>query len=134
MARLRFLVEVESIGDVANAAANLRSCINIGLMAGRCVNFASVNVIVDPYQPDPVDPHGEHGMADGVGGGAVRDDAAALGLVPARPTPLHQPEKRPATCSCYMGASAQPYAHEPSCPVHPRYVDTELSSVDRSPD
>lgn len=137
----RFVVEVKFEADDFNSASSL-----CGLLFGHTLHRANFwgerrfSVSVPIVQPDPVDSHGKHGMADGVGGGCVCGEpecntiTSGACLAGARPFTVGQPKKRPATCSCYMGASAQPYAHEPSCPVHPRYVDTELSSVDRSPD
>lgn len=88
--------------------------------------------------PDPVDAHGKHGVADGDGSqpsdyDSYRNRLVELGMVTPGLVAPHQPEKRPATCACDIGAGAQPYAHEPSCPVHPRYVDTGLSDADRTP-
>lgn len=95
------------------------------------IGYACTSLSCDAGKPDPVDAHGKHGVADGHGGGSsfVLQPGQCLdnvGMVDLGPAPIHQPEERPAACACYMGATAQPFAHEPSCPVHPRYADTQL--------
>lgn len=112
-----------------------RACDIAGELYGRMEGRPSVRLSI--HVPDPVDAHGKHGVADGdaivsrnVDGSITR--MADGRMVTVGGTPLHQPEKRPATCACDIGAGAQPYAHEPSCPVHPRYVDTGLSDADRT--
>ncbi len=81
--------------------------------------------------PNTVDAHGKYGVADGAGYVPYADlhkhaRVVNVGMADARPATIHQPEERPATCACYVGSGATPYAHEPSCPVHPRYADTQL--------
>lgn len=138
MALLKFAIEIESINDPSLAAYALRGCILCGMGNGWYRDFTSYGLSVTPYQPNPVDAHGEHGMAHGVSfDDSIRSQSIGrmvnVGLDDVGPSPLHQPEKHPAACACCMGAGAQPYAHEPSCPVHPRYVDTGLSDADKPP-
>ncbi len=108
------------------------------LTANRSVFMAaSDSLSITPLLSDPVDAHGEHGMADRLNHEPIRavlDIARVAGLVvdAPRPAPLHQPEECAATCSCYMGAAAQPFAHEPSCALHPRFVHPRLSNGDET--
>lgn len=107
----------------------------IGELYTRLEGRASVRLSI--HVPDPVDTHGEHEVAHRTTYDAV-PVVRSIGGVPnlvldvVGTTTVCEPEKRPATCACCMGAGAQPYAHEPSCPVHPRYVDTGLSDDDRT--
>lgn len=101
----------------------------IGELYTRMESGPSVRIAV--HVPNALVNDGKHGVADGdrPSDGElafVTDGLVKLGVDAARAFALHQSEKRPAACACYMGAGAKPYAHEPSCPVHPRYADTQL--------
>lgn len=130
MARLRFVLEVES-ADGAPSATIHRLLVEHLLDWPDNRPSPGGNFSLTPYLPDPVDAHGKHGMADGAGYVPYADlhkhaRVVNVGMADARPATIHQPEERPATCACYVGSGATPYAHEPSCPVHPRYADTQL--------
>ncbi len=136
MAKMRFMVEVSANGKPENVAHALNYAFCVGLVMGDGGIYSS-DISVTPYVPNPVDAHGEHGVADGVSPDyrfsyVTGDRLAALGMDDLGPAPLHQPEKLAPTCACYVGASAQPYAHEPSCPVHPRYVHIDVPDADKA--
>jgi len=131
MARMRFVVEVtpgQRIEDVAN---DLHYCLLSGWDREWMPSFDYADISVTAYEPHALGSDGQHRVADGggtlfrFGNGEVRRISDGS-LVTLGPTPPSEPEERAATCSCYMGATAQPYAHEPSCPVHPRFVDVAL--------
>lgn len=140
MARLRFMVEIpckEPASNPTHIARNLAFALVNSFEYWWGEGTPDSIPSVTPYQPDPVDAHGQHGVANGARPIAhtrydFSDEHALAGLDPVRPAPIHQPEERAPTCSCYMGAAAQPFAHEPSCAVHPRYRDYVLSHYDGS--
>lgn len=129
MARMRFLVEVES--DLLPKGAPVIGGWIERRVGSDPINSSITRVSVTPCQSNPVDAHGEHGMADGSSYVPYADlhkhaRVVNVGMADTGPAPIRESEERPATCSCYVGAGAQPYAHEPSCAVHPRFADTQL--------
>lgn len=134
MARYRLVISVEASNEF-EAIASFSPFHDVLSRIHQNGNPSRFGVSPVELLPDPVGAYGKHGMADGLRAVSFVDVHAKprlgnVGMDDAGPAPIHQPEKRPATCACCMGAGAQPYAHEPSCPVHPRYVDTGLSDAD----
>lgn len=136
MARFKFVVEGESNYAVTPTAL-LSDWIESSV--GRDPARSGItSVSVTPMLPDPMDAHGEHGVADGLadGSGYAYSQFERLGRIPVvtvGPTPIHQPKERPTTCTCGMGVGSTADSHFPYCPLHPRYVDTGLSDADRTP-
>ncbi len=134
MAKMRFMVEVSANGKPENVAHALNYAFCVGLVMGDGGIYSS-DISVTPYVPNPVDAHGEHGVVKRTGplsGYVIRPNINIDELDSSGSPPLHQPEKLAPTCACYVGASAQPYAHEPSCPVHPRYVHIDVPDADKA--
>lgn len=136
MARLRFVVEIESIGRASAASGDLFNCIADSIGERWYREFSSAGLSVTAIKPDTVGVHGEHRMVNGSYYVRYADlykyaGVGTVGMDDAGSASLRKPEERPATCACYVGAGAKPYAHEPSCPVHPRYIDTGLPNADR---
>lgn len=89
-----------------------------------------LRIVIAPYQPTSVAPHGEHGVAHSstpIADGIVRDMARRYsGNDGPGPAPLDQPKERPATCTCGMGIGYQLSAHTPNCALRPQPSPVDL--------